>query len=167
MKSFAEEFGLKLTDQEMDLDREIPKEDEFCFLRDGQQFDLGDRTLEIIHTPGHTKGSVCVLDRQNRMLFSADTICDQGVLLFFDHSASVRCFRDSVCRLIERSGEYTDIWPGHHRAPIDCSWAEEYKECADAVIAAPGSGALVQSALGSGRQAASRRIAITYLEENI
>jgi len=34
--------------------------------------------LEFIHTPGHTPGSVCVLEKRSRMLFSGDTIFPEG-----------------------------------------------------------------------------------------
>ena len=34
--------------------------------------------LEVIHTPGHTPGSVCILEKRNRILFSGDTIFPEG-----------------------------------------------------------------------------------------
>ena len=42
-------------------------------LSDGQFFDLGDRTLRVVHTPGHTPGSCCLIDSRSRILFSADS----------------------------------------------------------------------------------------------
>ncbi len=41
---------------------------------DGIMIDLGDRVLECILTPGHTKGSLCFLDSKTRILFSGDTV---------------------------------------------------------------------------------------------
>ncbi|MCR5796110.1 MAG: MBL fold metallo-hydrolase [Solobacterium sp.] len=46
---------------------------------EGHVFDLGDRTLEVFHTPGHTPGSVSLLDRKNRILFSGDA-CNVNTL---------------------------------------------------------------------------------------
>jgi glyoxylase-like metal-dependent hydrolase (beta-lactamase superfamily II) len=43
-------------------------------LEDGDRFDLGGRTLEIIHTPGHTQDSICVLDPGAGILFAGDTL---------------------------------------------------------------------------------------------
>jgi len=34
--------------------------------------------LEVIHTPGHTPGSVCLLEKKNGILFSGDTIFPEG-----------------------------------------------------------------------------------------
>jgi glyoxylase-like metal-dependent hydrolase (beta-lactamase superfamily II) len=42
-------------------------------LRDGDEIDLGGRTLRVLHTPGHTLDSVCYLDEENGLLFGGDT----------------------------------------------------------------------------------------------
>ena len=42
-------------------------------LHDGDRFDLGNRTLEVVFTPGHTPDSLCLIDRKNRLLFTGDT----------------------------------------------------------------------------------------------
>ena len=44
------------------------------YISDGYLIDLGDRVLEIIHMPGHTQGSICILDKKDRILFSGDSI---------------------------------------------------------------------------------------------
>jgi Zn-dependent hydrolases, including glyoxylases len=41
-------------------------------LHDGDTLELGDLKLEIMHTPGHTKGSMCIL--VNEIMFSGDTL---------------------------------------------------------------------------------------------
>lgn len=43
-------------------------------LSDGQEFDLGGRTVTVHHTPGHTKGEVVLIDHQSRILFSGDAV---------------------------------------------------------------------------------------------
>ncbi len=42
-------------------------------LADGDTIDLGGRVLDIIHIPGHTLGSILLLDRNTRVLLSGDT----------------------------------------------------------------------------------------------
>ena len=34
--------------------------------------------LKVIHTPGHTKGSICLYDEKNKILFSGDTVFASG-----------------------------------------------------------------------------------------
>jgi glyoxylase-like metal-dependent hydrolase (beta-lactamase superfamily II) len=46
------------------------------YLEDGQVFDLGKRVLEVIHVPGHSPGLVAFYDRENRILFSTDSLYD-------------------------------------------------------------------------------------------
>ncbi len=43
------------------------------FLAEGDVIDLGDRKLDVIHIPGHTPGSILLLDRKSRILLSGDT----------------------------------------------------------------------------------------------
>lgn len=44
------------------------------WLEDGGVFEIADAALEIVHTPGHTPGSVCVISEQLGVLFSGDTL---------------------------------------------------------------------------------------------
>ena len=50
----------------------------------GDVINLGDRELEVIHTPGHSKDSVMLLDRKNRSLFTGDTFYPDWLFAFFD-----------------------------------------------------------------------------------
>jgi glyoxylase-like metal-dependent hydrolase (beta-lactamase superfamily II) len=43
-------------------------------LHDNQVIDLGGRTLEVLHTPGHTPDGICLLDTRSRQLFAGDTL---------------------------------------------------------------------------------------------
>ncbi|MDX1405334.1 MAG: MBL fold metallo-hydrolase [Woeseiaceae bacterium] len=40
---------------------------------EGDAIDVGGRVLEILHTPGHAPDSICLLDRENRILFTGDS----------------------------------------------------------------------------------------------
>jgi hydroxyacylglutathione hydrolase len=43
-------------------------------LADGGEIRFGSVRLEVLHTPGHTEGSVCLLDRESGRLYSGDTL---------------------------------------------------------------------------------------------
>lgn len=47
-------------------------------LKDEEIFTFGDHEFEIHVTPGHTKGSICLFDRQNKILISGDTVFADG-----------------------------------------------------------------------------------------
>ena len=46
------------------------------YLHDGTIIDLGNRRLEVLHTPGHSPGSICLWDAASGVLFSGDTLYD-------------------------------------------------------------------------------------------
>jgi glyoxylase-like metal-dependent hydrolase (beta-lactamase superfamily II) len=52
------------------------------FLHDGDKIDLGNRTLEVMATPGHTPDAICLLDRANGLLFTGDTYYPAAIWLF-------------------------------------------------------------------------------------
>ena len=43
------------------------------FVNEGDVIDLGGRTLEVLSTPGHAPDATCLIDRDNRVLFTGDT----------------------------------------------------------------------------------------------
>lgn len=46
-----------------------------------EKIDLGGRTLDILHIPGHTAGSICLLDKTSHILFLGDTVTPTTLLL--------------------------------------------------------------------------------------
>lgn len=49
-------------------------------LADGDRIDLGDRVLDVLHLPGHSPGSIALLERDTGRLFSGDVIYDDEPL---------------------------------------------------------------------------------------
>jgi len=64
-------------------------------LRDGDNLDLGDgQTIKVVHTPGHSRGSVSLLFQDDRALFSGDAIpISGGVPIYEDVLSSIRSIR--------------------------------------------------------------------------
>lgn len=48
--------------------------DQVVMLRGGERLQVGPYLLEVIPTPGHTKGDICLYEHYNRILFSGDTV---------------------------------------------------------------------------------------------
>ena len=53
---------------------EIPPSVPAVELVDGGEVRFGSIRLEVLHTPGHTEGSVCLVDRDGGRLYSGDTL---------------------------------------------------------------------------------------------
>lgn len=47
-------------------------------IKDKDVIKLGNTTFEVIHTPGHTSGSIVLLDKINNVLYSGDTIFENS-----------------------------------------------------------------------------------------
>ena len=77
----------------------------------GDRLELGDVTLEVIHTPGHTPGSVCFYDRQRKLLISGDTLFPNGVGRCDLPGGNYRRLMESLKKLISLDIEY--LLPGH------------------------------------------------------
>lgn len=54
--------------------------EEVSYIKDGDVFDLGGYTIEVIATPGHSLGCVCFLDKERRWLFAGDSCCKAHML---------------------------------------------------------------------------------------
>ena len=100
----------------------------------GKVYDLGNRTLEVIATPGHTLGSVCFLDRERKCLFSGDTCCKAHVLLQMPYAAPLEDYLESITQLLLRRGEFETTWPGHHSKPVEVEVLEQFKEAAEGIL---------------------------------
>lgn len=85
-------------------------------VKEGDVFDLGGQILEVIEAPGHTPGSICLLDREHRELFSGDTISLGPVFLFGGHR-DIRTFRKTLDKL-EELGGCDVVYPCHNTCPV-------------------------------------------------
>jgi len=81
-------------------------------LTDGAEIDLGDSTLRVIHTPGHTPGSICLYEVQSKSLFSGDTVFQYGSIGRTDlPGGSSRDLIRSISRLVTL--DVSVLYPGH------------------------------------------------------
>ena len=82
-------------------------------LRDGDQLRIGDLTFDVLHTPGHTEGSVCLYEEQHTLLLSGDVLFAGSYgrtdLPGGDDQAMVASLR----RLAEQLPPEVRVLPGH------------------------------------------------------
>lgn len=81
-------------------------------LTDGQIFDLGGITVEAIAVPGHTKGSMCMLIREERAILFGDA-CNPNTLLIGENACTVADYLQSLRRFSARSGAYDTVYYSH------------------------------------------------------
>jgi glyoxylase-like metal-dependent hydrolase (beta-lactamase superfamily II) len=90
------------------------------WLKDGDTVDLGRRTLEVVHTPGHSPDSVCLLERDARLLWTGDTFYT-GAIYTYLPGGDVDTFIRSYRRMISLSPHYERLMPSHNEPWIEKS----------------------------------------------
>jgi len=81
-------------------------------LSDGDVIDLGGRELRVLHTPGHSGDSICLLDDTSGILFGGDTI-NTGPLYAQFHDSDIETFAKSSARLAELKDDVSMIAVNH------------------------------------------------------
>lgn len=91
-------------------------------LKDGDVLELGGVRLEVLETPGHTKGSICLFDRERGDLFTGDLVLTWGVWGHLPESASLENYGRSVHRLALLGNRVKEVFPAHGKADNPCRW---------------------------------------------
>ncbi len=81
------------------------------FLEDGEEINLGNEFLKIIHTPGHTKGSICILGKD--FILTGDTIFEEGYGRTDLPGGSKKDLENSLKKLEKIIQPGMIIYPGH------------------------------------------------------
>ncbi len=83
---------------------------------DLEKFTVAGFSVQAIHTPGHTKGSVCYYFPEESLLVSGDTLFHGSVGRTDLPTGSTAQMMESLKRLLETLPEETDVLPGHEAA---------------------------------------------------
>ncbi len=104
----------------------------FVAVRGGHVFDLGGRKLEVIETPGHTPGSICLLDKAHKLLFTGDTT-NSLVWLFLKDCLPLDAYLKTLQAVRGRASEYETVLPGHNE-PLDAAFIGEQVACVESIL---------------------------------
>lgn len=85
-------------------------------INEGDRIDIGGRTLEVLLTPGHAPDSICLLDRENRLLLTGDTFYLAPLYTHIEGS-NFDDYARSAARLAGLAGEI-DIAMTSHNVPV-------------------------------------------------
>ena len=131
-------------------------------LADGQEFDLGGRVLRVIHTPGHTVGSVCIFDERTGALFAGDNIQGMATAMVESSAATVSEYLRSMERL--RELPVKAIYTGHMPAMVPPEQIGLKIECAKRILGGE-KGELFSTPMGSGYMVTVGGTSIHYAPE--
>lgn len=107
------------------VDKKYPKTS-LMEVNDGDVIELGNRPLKIIHIPGHTKGSIAILDEKNRVLYAGDSV-QKGHIYMFGKHRDVEQYEHSLDKLIAIQEKYDCIYASHDEYMVPKDYAEKVK----------------------------------------
>jgi len=80
-------------------------------LEEGEEIKIGNIILKVIHTPGHTKGSICLIDEN--FIFTGDTIFKDGYGRTDLPGGSQEDLKNSLEKLKKFLKPGIKVYPGH------------------------------------------------------
>lgn len=133
-------------------------------LEDGHVFDLGGRVLKAIHTPGHTRGSVCIFDEATGTLFTGDNVQGMATALMERDAANVSTYLASMEKIAALP--VTKICTGHMPAVVPAELIGKKIECAKRILASE-KGELVKTPMGEGYMMSIDGTGIHYAPDKV
>ena len=104
------------------------------WLKDGDKIDLGGRTLEVIHTPGHSPDSVCLLDRKTRLFWTGDSFYPAPIYIY-SPTTNLDQFIASFAKMVELMPLYEWVMPSHNEPKIEKHLIKQCYEAAKSIKA--------------------------------
>jgi glyoxylase-like metal-dependent hydrolase (beta-lactamase superfamily II) len=87
------------------------------YVKDGDVIDLGGRSLQVLHVPGHTPDATALLDADNGLLFTGDTYYDAELWLFVPET-NLDDYERSLARLAELEKGANYLLGAHRSARV-------------------------------------------------
>ena len=104
------------------------------WLKDSDVIDLGEKRLEVIHTPGHSPDSVCLLDKDARLLWTGDLFYT-GAIYTYLPGGDIDTFIESYRKIISLFPHYDRLMPSHNEPWVEKEILEDVLEAAEDIRA--------------------------------
>lgn len=82
-------------------------------LYEGDVLDAGDVHLHVIHTPGHSRGGICLYEEKEGVVFTGDTLFQGGIGRTDFPGGSHQTLLDSIRTKLLTLPDETVVYPGH------------------------------------------------------
>ena len=108
------------------------------FVNDGDVFDLGGTQIEVVHMPGHTPGSIVLIDRKAGICYSGDSFGSNHVWMQLKPLTPMQTYLNSCIKMEQlMDGGIKDIYCGHYpyvKKAFDKSYIVSMRELAEGLI---------------------------------
>ncbi|MDH3733378.1 MAG: MBL fold metallo-hydrolase [Gemmatimonadota bacterium] len=82
-------------------------------IHDGFEISMGDRSLEVLHVPGHTDDAIALVDREAGYVWTGDSFYEGPIWLFWP-GTDLEAYRRSTERLAALVPDLTRVFPAHN-----------------------------------------------------
>jgi len=141
--------------------------DNVVSIEDSSSIDLGNRIIETMLIPGHTKGSICLFDKKTGTLFSGDMITATDTWLYLDCCYSLQTYVKTLKKLENTNWDIRQICPGHLPSPISPEMIRNKITCAEKILISGEKGEPFETFAGKGLRYTDAGTSIIYNQENI
>lgn len=88
------------------------------FINDGHIFELGNRQLQVTHTPGHTPDALILIDEKNGLMFTGDSYYS-GPIWLYAPETDLDQYQQSLNIMIQKSQNIKYLLPAHNTPLAD------------------------------------------------
>ncbi len=90
--------------------KKSPKAD--ILLNDGDKIEIDEIELAVIHTPGHSVGSICLYNKENNVIFSGDTLFFESIGRYDLPTGNYEDLLNSIKKVLSLGNDFI-VYPGH------------------------------------------------------
>lgn len=118
--------GLRTVPENFNIDHyHIPVIPDVCSMHEGDIFDIGNRSITVIHTPGHSPGHCCFYEADREYLYTGDLVYKDRLDANYPSTDPVKFF-ESVNKI--SSLPVKRVFPGHHDMNISVSLIKDIRD---------------------------------------
>jgi glyoxylase-like metal-dependent hydrolase (beta-lactamase superfamily II) len=134
-------------------------------VKEGHIFKLGGRDMEVMETPAHTAGGICLLDRDHKLLFSGDNN-NSLVWLFLPGCLPLSQYLVTLEKQKNRLSEFDTIFPGHGPG-MKSDFILDQIQCVNSILDGSCEARPYESFAGDAMICTSGRASVAYNPDNL
>ncbi len=136
-------------------------------IEEGHIFNLGGRIIEVIAIPGHTQGSIALLDHKEGLLFTGDSLIHGEMWFHTEGAATLSNYQRSLQKLLKLSDRFEKVISSHGQVQLPPSTIEEIVASVESIINGKQQGTPYSTFAGDGLLCQFDKFRIVYTENRI
>ena len=111
-----------------------PEDAQIRLVSDGEKISAGDFDLEVVAISGHTPGSIALLDRQHRRIFTADSVAKNFPVYMQFPGQDIENYCKALHKLRTLKDSYDTLWPCHGELYITLEDLDNTIACCEGIL---------------------------------